>query len=121
MIRSFFVIHPTVSPVRVSGFPGSGRVDAVRYADGVVAIVLSSISMEGKVLLDSLDVSVRHESGSTESAFALAALALKQVAFSLMTTQDLPCASDFEALGDGFPCFCFSSNSWHGARKLRNP
>ena len=76
--------------------------------------------MEGKVLLDSLDVSFRHESGLTESAFALAALALKQVAFSLMSTQDLPGASDFEALGDGFPCFCFSSNSWHGARKLRN-
>jgi len=95
-------------------------VDAVRYADGVVAIVLSSISMEGKVLLDSLDVSFRHESGLAESAFALAALALKQVAFSLMSTQDLPGASDFEALGDGFPCFCFSSNSWHGARKLMN-
>ena len=74
--------------------------------------------MEGKVLLDSLDVSVRHESGPTERAFALAALALKQVAFSLMTTQDLPCASDFEALGDGFPCFCFSSDSWHGKGKL---
>jgi hypothetical protein len=76
--------------------------------------------MEGKVLFDIFDVSVRHESGPAESAFALAALALKQVAFSLMATQDLPCASDFEALGDGFPCFCFSSNSWHGARKLRN-
>jgi hypothetical protein len=76
--------------------------------------------MEGKVLLDSTDVSFRHESDLAESAFALAALALKQVAFSLVTTQDLPCASDFEALGDGFPCFCFSSNSWHGARKLRN-
>jgi len=76
--------------------------------------------MEGKVLFDIFDVSVRHESGPAESAFALAALALKQVAFSLMATQDLPCASDFEALGDGFPCFCFSSNSWHGARNLRN-
>jgi hypothetical protein len=76
--------------------------------------------MEGKVLLDSTDVSFRHESGLAESAFALAALALKQVAFSLMSAQDLPGASDFEALGDGFPCFCFSSNSWHGAQKLRN-
>ena len=76
--------------------------------------------MEGKVLFDILDVGVRHESGPAESAFALAALALKQVAFSLMATQDLPCTSNFEALGDGFPCFCFSSNSWHGARKLGN-
>jgi hypothetical protein len=77
--------------------------------------------MEGKVLFDILDVSCRNQAGLAESAFALAALALKQVAFSLVTTEYLPCASDFEALGDGLPCFCFSSNSWHGARKLREP
>jgi hypothetical protein len=41
--------------------------------------------MEGKVLFDIFDVSSRYESSFTESAFALAALALKQVAFSLMT------------------------------------
>jgi hypothetical protein len=41
--------------------------------------------MEGKVLFDILDVSGRNKTRFTESAFALAALALKQVAFSLMT------------------------------------
>ncbi len=75
--------------------------------------------MEGKVLFDILDVSVGHKGCFTESAFALAALALKQVAFSLMATKNLACTSNFEALGDGFPCFCFSSYSWHGARNLR--
>jgi hypothetical protein len=41
--------------------------------------------MERKVLFDIFDVSSRNKARSTESAFALAALALKQVAFSLMT------------------------------------
>jgi hypothetical protein len=41
--------------------------------------------MEGKVLFDIFDVCVRNKSRPAESAFALAALALKQVAFSLMT------------------------------------
>ena len=74
--------------------------------------------MERKVLFDVFDVGVGNKACSAEGAFALAALALKQVAFSLITTKYLPCASDFEALGDGLPCFCFSSYSWHGARKL---
>ena len=77
--------------------------------------------MERKVLFDILDVSRRNQACLAESAFALAALALEQVAFSLETAKYLPCASDFEALGDGLPCFCFSSDSWHGARKLREP
>ncbi len=34
--KSFFIIPSAVSPVRVSGFPGSGCVKAVRYADGAV-------------------------------------------------------------------------------------
>jgi hypothetical protein len=41
--------------------------------------------MERKVFFDIFDVCGRDKSGSTESAFALAALALKQVAFSLVT------------------------------------
>ena len=57
--------------------------------------------MEGKVLFDILDVGVGNKTRSAESAFALAALALKQVAFSLVTTEYLPGASDFEALGMG--------------------
>jgi len=76
--------------------------------------------MERKVLFDILDVCCRNKACLAESAFALAALALKQVAFSLETAKYLPCTSDFESLGDGFPCFCFSSYSWHGARKLLN-
>lgn len=74
--------------------------------------------MEGKVLFDIFDVSGGNEGCLTEGAFALAAFALQQVAFSLFTTKYLPGASDFEALGDGLPCFCFSSDSWHGAGKL---
>jgi hypothetical protein len=74
--------------------------------------------MERKILFDVFNVSIGNKARSTESAFALAALALKQVAFSLMTTQNLSCARDFEALGDGLPCFCFSRYSWHGGRKL---
>lgn len=76
--------------------------------------------MERKVLFDIFDVCVGYETRTTESAFALAALALKQVAFPLVTAENLSCARDFEALGDGLSCFCFSSYSWHGARKLMN-
>ena len=76
--------------------------------------------MERKVFFDIFDVCLGNEGRLTESAFALAALALQQVAFPLFTTKYLPCASDFEALGDGLTCFCFSSYSWHGARKLLN-
>jgi len=42
--------------------------------------------MEGKVLFDISDVCFRNQACLAESAFALAALALKQVAFSLVTT-----------------------------------
>lgn len=105
--------HLFVSPVyRIrlcKGRPLRGRGRGLSFA---------SLSMEGKVLFDILDVSGRNKTRFTESAFALAALALKQVAFSLMTAKYLPGASDFEALGDGLPCFCFSSYSWHGARNL---
>jgi hypothetical protein len=83
--RSLLVIHPAVSPVRVSGFPGSGCVNAVRNADGGVGCRFTSLSMERKVLFDIFDVSSRNKTRFAESAFALAALALKQVAFSLMT------------------------------------
>lgn len=74
--------------------------------------------MERKVLFDIFDVGVGNKARSAESAFALAALALKQVAFALVATEYFPCTSDFEAFGDGFPCFCFSRYSWHGAGKL---
>lgn len=74
--------------------------------------------MERKVLFDIFDVGVGNQACSAEGAFALAALALKQVAFALMATEDLPCTGDFEAFCDGFPCFCFSRYSWHGAGKL---
>jgi hypothetical protein len=74
--------------------------------------------MERKVLFDVFNVSVGNKACSAESAFALTALALKQVAFALVATKNLSCAGDFEALGDGLPCFCFSRYSWHGGRKL---
>ena len=45
----------------------------------------TSLSMERKVFFDIFDVCSRDKSSSTESAFALAALALKQVSFSLVT------------------------------------
>ena len=74
--------------------------------------------MERKVLFNISHVGLGNEGSFTESAFALAALALQQVAFPLFTAQNLPGASDFESLGDGLPCFCFSSYSWHGGRKI---
>jgi hypothetical protein len=75
-------------------------------------------SGEGKVLFDVFDVGVGNKGGLAENAFAFAALALQQVAFALFATEYFPGACHFEALGDGFPCLCFSSNSWHGARNL---
>jgi len=74
--------------------------------------------MERKVLFDIFDVGGRNKACLSESAFALAALALQQVAFTLFAAEYLPCAGNFEAFGDGLTCFCFSSYSWHGARKL---
>jgi hypothetical protein len=41
-------------------------------------------------------------------ALALAILALRQVALALFATEYLPGAGNFEALGNGFPCLCFS-------------
>jgi hypothetical protein len=77
--------------------------------------------MEGQVLLDSFDVSVGNQCGLTQPALALAVLALKQVAGPLTATEDLARTSDLETLGNGFPCFCFSGDSWHGARNLGSP
>jgi len=74
--------------------------------------------VERKVLFDIFNVSGGNKGGFTEKALALAVLALKQVSFSLFAAEYLPGASDFESLGDGLPCFCFSSYSWHGARNL---
>ena len=74
--------------------------------------------MERKVLFDIFDVGGGNKGCFTEKAFPLTVLALKQVSFSLFATEDLPGASDFEALGDGLTCFCFSSYSWHGAQNL---
>jgi hypothetical protein len=74
--------------------------------------------MEGQVLFDILDVGVGDEGGPAQPAFPLAVLALKQVACSLTPTEDLARTSDFEAFGDGFPCLCFSRDSWHGAGRL---
>jgi pyridoxal biosynthesis lyase PdxS len=67
-----------------------------------------SASGEGKVLFDVLDVSIRNEARLAESALALPVLALEQVAFALFAAEYFPGARYFEALGDGFPCLCFS-------------
>ena len=75
-----------------------------------------SVSVEGKVLFDVPDIGGGNEGGFAQSAFALAILALEQVAFTLFAAKNLPSARDFEAFGDSLPCFCFSSYSWHAAR-----
>jgi hypothetical protein len=75
-------------------------------------------SMEREVLLDVFDVGGGNEGGLPQAAFALAVFALQQVARTLFATEDLTRASDFETLGDGFPCLCFSRDSWHGAANL---
>ena len=54
-------------------------------------------------------------------ALALAVLALQQVAGPLFPTKDLPRTRNLEALGNGFPCLCFSRDSWHGTGKLGTP
>jgi hypothetical protein len=74
--------------------------------------------MEREVLLDVFDVGFRNEARLAETAFAFAVLALEQVAGALFAAEDFPGTSDFETLGDGFPCLCFSRDSWHGGRKL---
>jgi hypothetical protein len=71
-----------------------------------------------KILPDVSQVGVGDEARLAQPAFPLAVLALEQVACALFATKDLPGTSDFEALGDGFPCLCFSRDSWHGTGKL---
>jgi hypothetical protein len=56
-----------------------------------------------------------------KTTLALTVLALQQVASPLFPTKNFPSSSDFETLGNGFPCFCFSSDSWHGTGKLGIP
>jgi hypothetical protein len=75
---------------------------------------------ERKILSDVSKVSIGHKSSLPKTTLALAVLALQQVASPLFPTKNFSCPSDFETLGNGFPCFCFSSDSWHGAGKLGN-
>jgi hypothetical protein len=56
-----------------------------------------------------------------KTTLALAVLALQQVASPLFPTKYLPSPGDLETLGNGFPCFCFSRDSWHGTGKLGMP
>jgi hypothetical protein len=74
-----------------------------------------------KILPDVSEVSIGNEARLAQPAFPLAVLALEQVARALFAAEDLPGTSDFEALGDGFPCLCFSRDSWHGTGKLGIP
>jgi hypothetical protein len=74
--------------------------------------------MEREVLPDVSKVSIGNQSGLPKPALALAVLALQQVTCSLFATEDLPRTRDFETLGNGFPCLCFSRDSWHGTGKL---
>ena len=72
---------------------------------GVVAI---SRLGEGKILSDIAEVRVGNQCHMPKIALALAVLALRQMALALFAAEYLPGARDFEALGDGFPCLCFS-------------
>jgi hypothetical protein len=74
--------------------------------------------MEREILPDVSKVSIGNQSGLPKPALALAVLALQQVTSPLFATKDLPRTGHFEALGYGFPCLCFSRNSWHGTGKL---
>ena len=74
--------------------------------------------MEGQVLFDIFDVGIGNQACLTQPALALAVLALQQVAFALFPTEDFARTSDFETLGNGFPCLCFSRDSRHGRGKL---
>lgn len=74
--------------------------------------------MEREVFLHVFHVGCGNESRLPKPALAFAVLAFEQVARALMAAKDLPGTSDFEALGDGFACLCFSRDSWHGAAKL---
>jgi hypothetical protein len=71
-----------------------------------------------KILPDVSKVSIGDQSSLPKTTLALAVLALQQVASPLFPTKNFPSSSDFETLGNGFPCFCFSSDSWHGTGKL---
>ncbi len=111
-------IPPAVSPVRVS-LAGSGCVEVRPDRTGWrrVGRRLAG-SMEGQVFPDVAEVGIGDQRGLTEPAFALAVLALEQVASALAATEDLARASDLEAFGNGFACLCFSGDSRHGARRL---
>ena len=92
------------------GRPIRGRGRIIRY--------LTSISMEREVFPDVSKVSIGDQSSLPKTTLALAVLALQQVASPLFPTKNLPRTRDFEALGNGFPCLCFSRDSWHGTGKL---
>jgi hypothetical protein len=79
---------------------------------------ISSLTGKRKILSDVSKVSIGDESSLAKTTLAFAVLALQQVASPLFPTKNFPCSSDFETLGNGFPCFCFSSDSWHGTGKL---
>ena len=115
--KSFLFVPSTVSLVRVFRVE-SGCMKVVRVANEGVADASHSGSVEGQVLFDVFDVSVGNKSGLAETALALGVLALKQVALALFATEDFARTSDLEALGNGFPCLCFSGYSWHGAGNL---
>jgi hypothetical protein len=79
---------------------------------------ISSLTGKRKILPDVSKVSIGDQSSLPKTTLALTVLALQQVASPLFPTKNFPCSSDFETLGNGFPCFCFSSDSWHGTGKL---
>ena len=108
MIGPLLSFPSAVSPDRVS-LAGSGCVKAVRFADGgVLFVVVTSRLGEGKILSDVAKVSVGNQCRFPKIALAFAIFALRQVALALFATKYLPRTRNFEALGDGFPCLCFS-------------
>jgi hypothetical protein len=71
-----------------------------------------------KILPDVSKVSIGDQSSLPKTTLALAVLALQQVASPLFPTKNFPRSCDLETLGNGFPCLCFSRDSWHGTGKL---
>ena len=95
---------------------------AVRNADGgVVFVTFCFLVAERKILANVAVIRSGKLSGLSEAALTLAVLALQKVAGTLLTAHNLPCTSHFETLGNGLPCLCFSSDSWHGADNLGAP
>ena len=88
---------------------------AARYASGTWLVAMFLGLSEGQVLLDSPNLGGVHQSGSAQSALALAGLLLENVTLTLLAAQDLARAGHLETLGNSLTCLVDTTFAGHGA------